>query len=222
MVDSFEAFALLLLLLPGIVGYFVYAFVVDTKPTGPLTSLYLVLFFMLLTQVIAIKLLGQGFLPPLAGDDLPETERNIHGYIETLPLAPLAIAAALGLVSAIVRNKALDYSFLNALGMTHRVSERPPWNLVFTRKRGIWLTVRFTDGTALVGWPDYYSDADKTRELYLKDVTWYVPARESKTIVPANGCPLEIHDVDAVLLTNFDTVAAIEVKEAKEDDDKET
>ena len=219
MIDSFEAFTLLLLLLPGIVGYFLYIFVVDVKPTGSLSSVYLVLFFMLLTQVISIKLFGQGFLPTLAGTDDPQRERNIHAYIQNLPIAPFVISALLGIVSAIIKNKAVDYYFLNTLRITHKISERNPWNTVFARKREIWLIIRFKDGTSLIGWPDYYSDSDKEQQLYLQSATWHVPVEETKTLVPPNSCGIESHDVGAVLLTNFDAVAAIEVQEAKSGED---
>jgi len=215
MISSYEALSVLLLLLPGLVGFFFFNQVANIKVTETLATISWVVFFLLATQLISVWLLEDDFLPDLSGANDAEVQRKVVDYLKSLAYAPLAIGAALGIVFALLKNFSVAFWILKTLRLSHKVSSRLPWNAMFTAKRGIWVIVRFKDGTSLVGWPEYYSDdeSDNVQQLYVQDATWYVPETKSETFVPNSKTVVQPLKVGAVLLQDMENVVAIEFKE---------
>lgn len=215
MVSSYEALSVLLLLLPGLVGFFFFNQVANIKVTDALASISWVVFFLIVTQFISVWLFGTDFLPDLAGTDDAVLHQKIVAYLKSVAYAPLAIGAGLGILFALMKNFSVAFWILKRLGLSHKVSSRLPWNAMFNAKRGIWIIVRFKDGTSLVGWPEYYSDdeTDNVQQLYVQRATWYVPETKSETFVPNSQTVVKAVPVGAVLLQDMSNVVAIEFKE---------
>ncbi|MBO6758630.1 MAG: hypothetical protein JJ902_20015 [Roseibium sp.] len=216
MVTSYEAFSVLLLLLPGLFGFFLMNAMSDVKVKGTVETLSWILFFTIATQLLSIWIAGEGFFPKLAGATDIETEQNYVQYIKTLPPAPFVIAGLLAFAFAVIKNNSLSYQFINLFNLTKRVSDRTAWAEAFSENQGVWVAVRFKDGTTLVGWPKYYSDRDDDADaqLMLADATWHVPGAESKTFVPNSSVTVEEYPVKSVLLADLKDVIAIEFMEA--------
>lgn len=215
MVTSYEAFSVLLLLLPGIVGFFLFNGIADIKEKDTLASISWVVFYTIATQVISIQLFGAGYFPKIAGATDVEAERNIYDYIQNLSYIPFLVSAALGIAFAVLKNFSVGYWILNRFRITRRVGARQPWGALFNRKRGVWIIVRFKDGTALVGWPEYYSDDDEkgVQQIYVQDAVWHVPTTKLDTFVPNSAVTTEEISSGGVLLQDMKSVAAIEFVE---------
>jgi Family of unknown function (DUF6338) len=214
-ITSYEALAVLLLLLPGIIGFFLFNQVSDLKVKDPLSTISWVIFYLIVSQLIAVQLFGSSFLPDVAGANDKETQAKIVTYLQSIALAPLLIGALLGIVFALLKNFSVGYYLLKVLRISHKIGGRLPWNAMFNRKRGIWIIVRFKDGTSLVGWPEYYSDDETSnaQQLYVQDATWYVPESKSETFVPSSQISVKAVPCEAVLLQDMKNVVAIEFKE---------
>jgi len=215
MISSYEALSVLLLLLPGLVGFFFFNQVANIKVSDTLSTISWVVFFLIVTQLMSVWLLGKDFLPDLAGTDDAVRHQKIVAYLKSVAYAPLAIGALLGILFALLKNFSIAFWILKTLGLSHKVSSRLPWNAMFTAKRGIWVIVRFKDGTSLVGWPEYYSDdeTDNVQQLYIQSATWYVPETKSETFIPNSQTVVNAVPVGAVLLQDMKNVVAIEFKE---------
>jgi hypothetical protein len=215
MIDSFEAFSVLLLILPGILGFFVYNQVSDFKVKDTLPSVSWVIFFLISTQITSIGLFGQSFFPDLGAETQSGAHQKITAYLGDISATPLIVAAGYGALFGFLKNYSVSHRILKTLKFSKRISSRQPWNEVFHQRRGIWVVVRFKDGTALSGWPHYYADdqGGETQQLYLKKAVWYVPVGESKTLVPSAGTQVQQVPAGAVLLPDMSNVVAIELEE---------
>jgi hypothetical protein len=96
MIDSFEAFSVLLLILPGILGFFVYNQVSDFKVKDTLPSVSWVIFFLISTQITSIGLFGQSFFPDLGAETQSGAHQKITAYLGDISATPLIVAAGYG------------------------------------------------------------------------------------------------------------------------------
>lgn len=59
------------------------------------------------------------------------------------------------------------YSLLRWLKLTKMTGRVDPWSDAFNNIRGIYVRIRLSDDRKYMGWPKYYSDDPKVKELFL-------------------------------------------------------
>lgn len=208
MIASFEALNLSILFLPGIIGYFIFLYIVDLKPKNGFNTVYFVLFFTILSQFIG-GIFGVSF--SFNYIDGEAEDYNFNDVFQNLNWGIVFISMALGVIFAFVKNNSYDLLLLHKLRLTKKVASRHPWNLVFAKRRGVWLRIYFSDGSQIVGWPLYYSDSDKVEQLYIEQAIWYVPQNPNNTFVVQKNEQFFEKECGGVLLTNFSNIVAIEI-----------
>lgn len=90
--------------------------------------------------------------------------------------------------------------------LTYKTSDDDVWYDTFYRYQKYWISIKFSDGQILIGWPQYYSVTGKPREVFVADATWWEP--------DADGVPVPV-DVKGpgVYISDFSKVIAIELLE---------
>lgn len=214
MITSFEALALFILLLPGLLGLLIYQNLAESFNGSTFDKALAALVLTILASLIANKFFGIDLLPDLAGKTDTEISDKIKDYLNNVSHVPSVIAAGLAALVAIVQNKGWDYNVWRWLNISYRTDRKSPWHTVFSRERGAWLLVRFKDGTVLRGWPRYYSEEPDQKELFLADAVWYVPKTNGikESLVHLGQFDERPVSDPGILLTDFSNIIAIEVK----------
>lgn len=85
----------------------------------------------------------------------------------------LIIAVSNGVLIAIFLDKGWLYNFLREkLKVTNLTGKVAVWNDIFFDYRGKWLLIHLIDGRKIIGWPKYYSEDVKEKEIFLADAAW--------------------------------------------------
>jgi hypothetical protein len=159
--DDITSFKFVLLLFPGFLTLLIKNGLCTTKDKKDIDKIIEALAYNLLNYTvyrIYIFLLSQLGI-----------SNNI--LIETITI--FIISLSTGILIAFVINKGWVYTLLREkIKITNFTGRVSVWNDIFLDFRGKWLLVHLQDGRKLIGWPDYYSEDTKEKELFLSDAAW--------------------------------------------------
>ncbi|MDE2227791.1 MAG: hypothetical protein KGL11_01965 [Alphaproteobacteria bacterium] len=191
-------------LLPGFIGLQFYGYLAVGAPADALQKIVIALSLTAVSALVVTGLAGAAIIPP--PPPLPEhapLDAVIREFIGTrlfyLCLASITVAT----VFAVLNNHGVLYRSARWLRLTRRSGRASVWQDIFNGNTRAWVRVHLKDGRIVRGWPQFASDDASVRELYLREVVWWVPSRGRYTR----------HDGGAsgVYLGNFDDIASIEV-----------
>lgn len=186
-------FAILLFLLPGLIGLLVFERIAEISRTRTAFDKIVVGAALAITSTAITNWVLSIFGAPLIqGVAAPENGAamslmivdNVAGW----PLAANAAAAViLAGLAAGLHNSGWLFAVLRWARLTNNTGRIDIWHDVFSTYRGSWVRVKFKDGLELVGWPEYYSTMPGQRELFMADATWVEPVGGSRANVPGPG-----------------------------------
>jgi len=159
-----------LYLLPGFLGIIVYDYLSVGEKRDNFQKTIDALALTLVSILCVHYMAGIPFLPSVRNTqttDLLNDLLSLHLFLTSLAAAGIAIALA------ICNNHGVLYRILKALKFTYKYSMMDVWQDTFYKHTKFWLIIRFADGRALVGWPKYYSETGKPRELFITNATWW-------------------------------------------------
>lgn len=190
-------------LLPGFLGSLVYDFLVEGRKRDNFERIVFALVMTLLSSIAMEAAVGISLLPVTVDKDTPPA-KVIDAFVGRNLLIGSVLSIGIAVLLAFLNNARIIYKALNVLRITTKTSSVDVWADTFDRYRGFWISLRFSDGRFLVGWPQFYSQFGDPRELFLADATWWEPDGSGK---------LAAKDVDGagVFVSDFSAIEAIEV-----------
>ena len=191
------------LLLPGLLGAMAYDYFREGEKREYSERIETALVLSLFSHVVMQYFYGIDILPNLDISSDTHVDRIVNAFIAKNLLYKSIISAGAAFVFAIVNNFDLIYKALTSLKLSNKRSKFDVWRDVFGKNKRIWISVRFTDGRQLVGWPEFYSPPGKPREIFVADAIWYRFDENSERVSDEVDGP-------GVYLSNFDDVVAIE------------
>ena len=194
---------LFLYLLPGFLGSLVYDFLVEGRKRDNFERIVAALVLTLLSSVAMKSVLGLSLLPVKVDDHAP-TAKVIDAFVGRNLLIGSVLSIVIATLLAVLNNTRILYKALNFVRFTTKTSSVDVWADTFDRYRGFWISLRFSDGRLLVGWPQFYSQFGDPRELFLAEATWWEPD-------PAGGFATKDVAGAGVYISDFSEIEAIEV-----------
>jgi hypothetical protein len=187
MPSSFEALAILLILLPG----FLAAYILQSLATRPkqtdLERVIEALIFSLLIYLVYILTSGTG-LPVswrLEKDAAGNPAYTVEAAWRRLTLLTLVLPVLLGIVSAWLVEHDLLLRVLRFCKLTERTSRSSTWIDVMTEINSV-AQVELADGRKVMGWITYYSVDPDDSSLFLEEAAWVSEENEGD-LVPIKG-----------------------------------
>ncbi len=204
MPTTVAALNILLFLLPGFVTERIVEGLTVGRKQVDLTRVIDALVFALLNYSLysGLALIFELQAIPFSIDRLQFTTGSVSS-IATLT----SVACLFGFLYAKSLNDGWHYRFLRWLRITHATGRVDVWYDVFTEFQRTWVRVHLKDGGFIVGWPHYYSDDPKKRELFLGDAR----------VMNADGITYDVKG-PGILLTDEAVIERIEVLSAMEVD----
>ena len=124
MVETVEALILLLYLLPGAAGYFVFDILSERKSGDAISRIVAVVTLTLLSVFISSHIYDYPILPDISvNKTIPKILESFFGYGF---LIATAVAAILGFIGAWINNKKLIYKFFMFTGITRQTGDIDP------------------------------------------------------------------------------------------------
>ena len=204
MPDSMQAIFILVLTLPGFLGYLVF----NRLAVGSFDDAFEKVGCVILFNVLAITLLTLlNVANPIGGFNAATlTYANMVSFSRTIfPLLSL-ICALLAVIAALILNSDVVSRFLITHGLTRKSSNRSVLADVVAAHRDCFMKVRFKSGGYVIGHPRRYSLDGEENALFL-DKAARRPPKEAGLAQPLE---YEIEG-PGVLLVNFDDILVIEV-----------
>jgi hypothetical protein len=178
-----EAFAVLLILLPGFLcARIVQSLCVRPKQTE-LDKVIEALLYTLLVYALFVILTGNQIPVSLTVETLNGRQRYA---LQTEPKKlVLLIVIPLGLALLIGWDSTNDLSgrVFRKLRLTQRTTRSSVWSDVFHEVSGI-AQIELEDGRSLMGWISYYSDEPEDASVFLEKAAWITADHQ---LVPING-----------------------------------
>ena len=205
-----EALALFLYLLPGVIGFFVFEMLSDSKPSSSYSRVGATTAFAFASVLVVSAFTSQPVLPVIEDPAKTSVSEILNHFMRASLLPVFVVAIALGALSAWTGNRGLIFKVLKCFRITYQTGKVDVWHQVFITYRAKWLRVRLKSGKQLVGWPAFYSlTSEKGPMLFLAEATWSWPKNEGGTV------EFESSDVDGpgVLISSLDDVESIEFLE---------
>ena len=204
MIETIEALTLLLYLLPGVVGYFLYELLVERKPTELSSKSSAIVTLTFFSVLISSAIFEQPILPSVDNSLTKSVPAVFEAFFGANFIWALAVAIVLGGAAAWIRNKNYIFKALKKLKITRQTGAIDPWHQVFQTERGKWCRITFKDGTELVGWPKFYSLHGENKQLFLANAVWFknVDSKDNPQEKNVEG--------PGVLLCSFEEISAIE------------
>lgn len=186
-----DAFAVLLLLVPGFLTSKILNAIAVRRGKGHMAEIIEALVFSFLIYAV-LHAVGWSVVTMNESDGsyTPQVE------FEYVPHA-LVLAGALALVFGISINRDWHMGLLRRLGITAGTARINTWVDVFTDHDSDVL-ITYTDGRRLTGWPAYFSDGPEEGLLYLRNPAWVNDSGEVQEI-----------GVDGILILNKDEIESI-------------
>ena len=196
---------LFLYVLPGIFGAFVYDYVLEGEKRETVDRVLSALVLALVGYLSLYVLTGARLVPNV--EIKSDTPPNVilDAFLQPKHLLFVTIiSVGFGLAFAIAENHGWIYRLMRLLRMTRKTGESDVWQQTFYQYFDRWISLEFTDGRRLVGWPRLFSSSGKSRALLLADATWYV--------TDGDGA-LTAQDVEGpgVYVERFDDIETMEV-----------
>lgn len=204
MPTGFVALAIVIYLLPGFLGYFLYEAIAESPRRDASDKIILAIAFTLFSATVSTYLFNLPIIPPYGEQQLQKDPKLLSAFIKEGFFAALASSCVLGVVLGWLRNKGWVFDILRCIGATTRTGQIDPWHQVFSTFNDRWILLAYKDGSQLVGWPEYRSEEGSKMMLFLKSACWSIP----------NGTGgLTEHQVvgEGILLTDFSSVLYIQI-----------
>jgi Family of unknown function (DUF6338) len=214
MVPGVEALILLIYLMPGFIGMFVFESLAEIKRRQSPEKISLIIFFTIIS-ISSINIVHPISIVPNI-DEIKKDPLLLTEYIKSSIFYSSLSAIVFWIIFAVIANHRLVYKLAACIKLTNRTGSIDPWHQVFSKHRNVWVQIRFEDGSILVGWPKYYSEEGESREVFLAKATWHFPVKSDSSDADKGGnSPVPFKEVDVegdgVLLSNFTKVKAIEI-----------
>ncbi len=202
MPDSTDALAVLLVLLPGLVGLLVFTNLAVDGERDPLDRIVIALVLSMLAGVVTDLTLSVSAIHAAAKESVPSL---LDHYSSPATLARTCVAVAMSAAAAVAQNRGWIYGIARLIGLTPRTGRIDVWHEVFAGlpDEGRWVHLLFKDGKRLLGAPESYSLTGREPSIFLADARWYIPRESGEKSEEVLG--------DGVLVTNFEEVLAVEV-----------
>jgi len=185
---TYQAFQILLFLIPGLIASKILYMAVHTTNTKARDTIINALIFTMLIYAIYSMITGN---PPISYTEIDGI--FIYNYKSLLLLITLSIIIPLVFSWFIVKD--WHMLLLRKLHITRNTSRSSTWLDIFYENFKSDITIEFTDGSRICGYPDYYSDNPSEQFIYLKHPAWLVENQETKYYS-------QIYlDVDGILIT---------------------
>ena len=186
-----DAFAVLLLLVPGFLTSKILNAIAVRRGKGHMAEIIEALVFSFLIYAV-LHAVGWSVVTMNESDGsyTPQVD------LEYVPHA-LVLAVVLALAFGISINRDWHMGLLRRAGITSGTARINTWVDVFTDHDSDVL-ITYTDGRRLTGWPAYFSDGPEEGLLYLRNPAW----------VDDSGAVQEI-GVDGILILNRDDIESI-------------
>jgi hypothetical protein len=198
------ALFLILYLLPGFVGAVVYDYLVERQSPSNFERFIEALVLTLVSSVVAHVGFHVPLLPKIAlSNEAPMTD-VLGAFLGKSIFYVSIIASVISFIFATANNHKWIYWPLNRLRITYKNGEDDVWKDTFYKHRGFWISLKFEDGRVLIGWPKFYSQSGKPREIFVAEPTWWQPDAAGNLVAI-------VAQVAGVYVTDFSKVVSLEL-----------
>lgn len=198
------ALYLFFLLLPGLLGSFIYDYFLEGEPRENSDKITTALILTLLSSIIMHYAVRTPILPNIEITTGTRVDSIINAFLAKNLLYTSALSSMIAFVFAIINNHGLIYSLMRRLGLSMKAPANDVWQKMLYANQGFWIAISFRDGRRLTGWPEMFSSMGRPREIFLAEATWYDLNEAGEVITSDIEGP-------GVYLSNFDDVVAIEI-----------
>lgn len=186
MPGSFQALAVLFILLPGFLAAYILQSLATRPKQSDLERVVEALIFSLLIYFASILLVGRSL--PLSWHVVKDAAGNATYAVETawwkLFLIMLVLPVTLGTSIAWLVEHDLLLHLLRWCKLTERTSRSSTWIDVMTDINSV-AQVELSDGRKVMGWITYYSVDPNDSSLFLEEAAWV--DETGNTTVPIDG-----------------------------------
>jgi hypothetical protein len=172
---SFQAFQIFLFLIPGLLASIIMNALIVRKEQGQLNKITEALIFSIVIYITYFFLTGSVEIP-ISSD--PDTLKISYQWKSLFYVMIISV----GYGTLFGGLTFYDYILKTArwLKLTKKTSRDSVWYDVFSEKPGF-VIVNFADGYRLIGYPEYFSDNQNERFLYLTRPAWVVTDKLKKS-----------------------------------------
>lgn len=190
-----EAFALLLLLVPGFLTSKILNAIAVRRDKGHMAEIIEALVFSVLIYAVLHAV----------GWSLVTMNESDGGYARQVDFKyvphAFVLAGALALALGISINRDWHMGLLRRLGITAGTARINTWVDVFTDHDSDVL-ITYKDGRRLTGWPAYFSDGPEEGLLYLRNPAWINDRGEVQEIGVDGSLILNKGDIESISFVN--------------------
>lgn len=204
---TFEALALMVLLLPGFVSSTALDHVLVRKPKDSLGKIIEALVFSFVIYAIVVGLVGvPAFEAPENANDVPQVATALIN--QSFVWLALAMSLLLPLLLGWLSAKDLHMRVLRRLGVTHKTARETTWLDVFAEQQR-YVIVNLTGKRRVFGWPMYFSNDRDEGLIYLFEPAW-VNDDGTYTGLDIHGLFLvEPDSIESIEFTNVSAATAL-------------
>lgn len=171
---SFEAFSILLLLLPG----FLTARLIQSLCVRPSQTDFDKTIEAFLYSFIVYSIFVGVFQRSAFEVLVRSNEDGSKVYSPLVQPRDILLLLAISLVTALVVSGSttndLHRRLFRLFRLTQRTTRSSVWGDVF-HELAYYVQVQFTDGRRVIGWPRYYSDTPEESTIFLENAAWISP-----------------------------------------------
>jgi Family of unknown function (DUF6338) len=196
-----------LYLLPGFVGQAMYFYLCEAASPDAFGRVLNAFIITLPAVGLANWVFDIPLVPVAALDEKSTVIVILNALVGKNLLYVSAIALVIAIAAAVAKNHGWILWAARRIRMTYKNDSLDVWQDAFYKNRGVWIRLRYTDGKILEGWPQFFSNAGKSREIFVAKATWWEPGGEEASMLPTTV------EGPGVYVGDFSRVVAIELLE---------
>ena len=202
---SAEQVFLLIVILPGFLGYFAFSHLYCREIEDVIDKFCYIILFNLIPLLLLSWVEGKGAIPKIELSRIGTDQ--IVGYVSSVLLILCFVSLVFGAACAAIGNTGRVQKIFRTMGWTKKTSYSSVLADVICSHPDAFLKVRFKSGGYIIGHPRKYSMHGKEEVLFIADAARR-PARRGSDVPQ----PLERSvDGPGILLLKFDDVSYVEV-----------
>jgi hypothetical protein len=181
---NFEAFQILIFLIPGLVSAYVMDLMITRDKRSPFEVIIESLIFSFFIYLIVSPFAGKYpvFIETVDNQGSKASylkyDNAVFGWI-------VIISLILPLIASMVHNYDWVMKLFRKLKISQRTSRKSTWNDAFL-SNDVHIVINFSDGRRIYGWPEYFSEDPGKPIIYLHNPLW-IDANNSFIESESNG-----------------------------------